>query len=231
MTNEKLNTNGFIFSSETNTIQPITYRDYLCEYGKDETTTPHGIGDRMHIREVQDDEGNVIEWQVWTWGANGNNPRYTGTSFDNAEDADLYYYERCEWFISEKNWDAPRWFENEYDAIQDMADSLERSPEVIIRYLSLSRITARKEAEHRAEITRQYEKRKAWLSVEVPKEADSITIDEDFKQAIKWAGEAAGKEKSDRMASAIKGLLSRNGIAEIKTDFWQVARILKDKAK
>ena len=36
-----------------------------CENWMDETTTPHGIGPRLHLR------GN----EVWTWGVGGNNPR------------------------------------------------------------------------------------------------------------------------------------------------------------
>lgn len=66
---------------------------------------------------------------------------------------------------------------------------------------------------------------------DIKKEALTIIIDEDFKTALAWAAEATGNEKSDRMASAMKGLLSRNNIAEIKTDFWKVFRILKSKAE
>lgn len=60
-------------------------------------------------------------------------------------------------------------------------------------------------------------------------EAESIIIDDEFKNAIKWAEATSGKEKSDRMASAIKGLLARNGKEKIESDFWKVARILKAK--
>jgi hypothetical protein len=255
MTNEQLNQAGFIVSGTE--IEPTYYRYYLDEYGKDETTTPRGVGDRTHIREVTsfiyrdcnekeiwEDEYNSLEqserdnyypfgectkeWQIWSWGVNGNHPHFTGTSFDNEEDAKLYYYERCEWFISEKNWDAPKWNSSYEEAVQEMADSNNRPVEVMERYLKLQAITKRKDAERIAKITAENEKRKAWLSVEIPKEAASLIIDNEFKEAVKWATQVTGREKSNRMASALKGLLSRNNKSAINTDFWQVLRILKN---
>ena len=67
------------------------------------------------------------------------------------------------------------------------------------------------------------------MAVEVPIEADSILIDDEFKNAVKWAEEARGYEKSKRMTSAMKGLLERVGKDKIDTDFWQVFRILKSR--
>lgn len=241
MTKSQLDQSGFLFLRSSLSIEPMTYREYLNEYGRDLTTTPRGVGDRCHVREVevedtvyneQTEENEVtvrIEWQIWTWGVNGNNPRYSGTSFDNEEDAELYYYERSEWYISEKNWDAPRWHSTYDEAITDFADTFEKSKEVVRRHLKISAITARKAAEHRAEVTKQHDQRKEWLAIEVLKEADSIVIDDEFRTAVKWAGEAAGDEKSKRSASAMKGLLQRLGLSEIKTDFWQVYRIIKNK--
>jgi len=227
MTQKELNTAGFIVNERS--IESITYREYLNEYGQDLCTSPRGVCDRMHIREVEGEDG--IEYQVWTWGVNGNNPRYEGTSFDNEEDAELYYYERSEWYVSEKNWNAPRFHSSYDDAIEDMAAGLERSEDVIRRYIALSVITARKAAEHRAIITKENDERKAKLAIEVPKEAHSLVIDEEFKAAVRWADAATGNEKSQRMASAMKGLLARNGKEKIESDFWQVARILKAKVK
>ena len=62
-------------------------------------------------------------------------------------------------------------------------------------------------------------------------EANSVSTDQDFAADLKWAGEVSGAEKSDRMASAMKALLSRNSIEKVDTDFWQVFRILKAKAE
>jgi len=212
-----------------------SYRDYLLDYGQDLTTTPNGIADRMHIREVKDDEDNVIEWQIWTWGVNGNHPAYTGTSFDNEEDAELYYYERCQWWVLEKNWDAPTYYfseeEAENDIIERMADIDSIDKDVAASIYRKSKIVkeAREMADkiHRAKVTAEHEARKRRLAIEVPAEAASLVIDEQFKAAVRWANEATGQDKSQRSASALKGLLERNGRTEITSDFWQVYRILK----
>lgn len=240
-------------------IKPITYREYLDDYWSDLTTSPRGVEDRIHIREVEEgvfrhmasgvevwesdyddlEENeqdnysfvgeNTKEWQIWSWGTGGNHPYYTGTSFDNEEDAELYLYECKENDMYNGNCNVPRFLDTYEEAVTDMAEGLERSEEVIKRYLSIAEITARKAAEHRAKITREYEERKAIVEAEVQKEADSIIIDDEFKAGVKWAEEVRGQEKSQRMASAMKGLLSRNGKEKIESDFWQVIRILKSK--
>jgi hypothetical protein len=258
MTPEQLNQPGFIFLASELSIEPIIYRDYLREYGQDLTTSPHGVADRIHTREILegtyiDDGGNIIwkddydnlgadeqdnykwngevvkEWQIWSWGVGGNHPYYTGISFDNEEDAKLYYYERCEWYVQEKNWDAPIWFDNYEESLTEFANSVDKSEDVVKRYMAISHIAKRKETERRELIIKQNEERKAWLTIEVPKEANSIVVDDEFKVAVKWAEEVAGNEKSNRLISATKALLQRNGKDKINTDFWQVVRILKAK--
>lgn len=242
MTQSQLNQSGFIFLASELSIEPITYREYLNEYGQDLTTTPNGVADRCHVREVevedtvyneQTEEDEVFvrtEWQIWSWGVNGNHPRYSGTSFDSEEDAELYYYERSEWYISEKNWDAPQWHSTHDEAITDFANTLEKSEGVVRRYLKLSAITARKAAEHRAEMTRQNDERKARLAIAVPAEANRITIDEEFVKAIATIT-GNNNKKNPLYISATKALLARNGIEKIQSDFWQVMRILITKAK
>jgi len=72
---------------------------------------------------------------------------------------------------------------------------------------------------------------KRWHDDQLVKmEARTITIDEQFREALLWASEATGNEKSERCASAMKGLLSRNNIELVKSDFWKVFRILKARA-
>ena len=65
------------------------------------------------------------------------------------------------------------------------------------------------------------------LTKEIAKEAGNIAIDEEFKRVVKLADTFEGLEKSKVSASALKGLLERNKIDKIKTDFWKVYRILK----
>lgn len=260
MTHQQLNTTGYIVISEEKRIEPITYRDYLNEYGQDLCTSPNGVTDRLHIRQIKEKsylnpiinevisesvydalpdrmqesyesyhEEVTVRWEIWTWGANGNHPRYEGISFDNKEEAELYYFERSEWYIQEKNWDAPRFCKSFEEGVVEMSNIFDRSEDVIRRYISISLIAARKEAEQKAFVAKKNEERKARLVVEVAEEANSIIIDEEFKSAIKWAEEATGKEKSTRMASALKSLLARNNKEKIDTDFWQVLRVLKSK--
>lgn len=146
--------------------------------------------------------------------------------FDNIYNYDFEKSTGTEYFSSEK--------EAEDVIIERMMQWHDISKKVAVHIYRKMKIVfiARqiKNAIHRAQITKEYNERKAWLAIEVPKEADSIVIDDEFKTAIKWAEETKGKEKSDRMASAMKGLLSRNGKEKIETDFWQVIRILKAKA-
>jgi hypothetical protein len=53
MTTETLNQTGFIFVSYSNSIEELTYRDYLRQYGADETTSPNGVAPRIHVREIK----------------------------------------------------------------------------------------------------------------------------------------------------------------------------------
>lgn len=271
MTNEQLNKIGYIvttnYKSDASIIEKLNYRDYLCEYGKDETTTPHGIGDRMFIKEI---EGSIYtkkgkpeaisekeyknmeeaeqenykwagelttEWQVWSWGVNGNNPAYSGYSFDNAEDADLYFFERCEWYISEKNWEAPIFYDTEEEAensiIEMLAEAENLDKKVAASIYAKSKKVAAMRAEldkiHRQKVTADYQKRKKWLEIAVPAEAGSIIIDEEFKNEVKKANNLRSKEKSKAITIAFNQLLCRQNIPEIKSDFWEVLRIIKSR--
>lgn len=228
MTTQELQSTGYIFLAAENSIKEITYRDYLLEYGQDLTTSPHGVADRLHFREVKDDDGNTIEWQAWTWGVGGNHPAYTGYSFESEEEANLYYYERCEWFINEKNWDAPLFHSTEDEAITDFVNSVDRGEDVIRRYLSISKITAAKAAQRRAQIEKENEERRQRLAIEVPKEAATISVDDEFLKDMEAAKIFSSKEKSKQQAQAFSRLLIRQKI-EIQTDFWQVFRIIKSK--
>lgn len=79
-------------------------------------------------------------------------------------------------------------------------------------------------------MTKRHEEHKAWLAIEVPKEADSITMDQEFKEDIAAAMLLTSKEKSNACQLALTQLLNRSHSMPIRTDFWQVLRILKNKA-
>lgn len=142
MTHEQLKHVGYIVCDGE--IEATTYRDYLLDYGIDWCTSPRGNTDRAHIREeeieTELDNGDIeieCEYQIWDWGVNGNNPYYTGTSFDNEEDAELYLFELREGYIMNHNWDAPQFFNTYDEAVIELAAILNRREDVVRRYLSM----------------------------------------------------------------------------------------------
>ena len=58
-------------------------------------------------------------------------------------------------------------------------------------------------------------------------EANSMNIDDEFKNSMVEVNASFGQAKQELMITAIKSLLSRLGKEKIATDFWQVVRILK----
>lgn len=230
MTTQQLEATGYIIITEILSIESITYRDYLHSYGSDETTSPIGIAPRLHIREVNVNGSEAPQYQLWTWGINGNNPRLISTH-ETTEDAESDLYDSLYYYISEKNWDAPIFHEKMEDAIAHSANMAEREYEVIERYLKLSAITARKNREHREKVTKEQEAKKAALAIAVPLEAESLTIDQAFIDGVKELKTMIGQAKSTASAAIMKALLKRNNHTEIISDFWQVFRILKAKAE
>lgn len=218
MTKEKLNQQGYIVLFQEREIKPITYKDYLC-YFDDEN--------KLFI--VENEESGFFE----IWIKEVNRPAKKTNNFDceTEEDAELEIFAAIERYIFNKNWNVPIFLDTYKDAIIEMAEHLERSTDVIERYLKLQKITSRKDVEHRAKITAEYEARKQWLQIEVPKEAESIVIDELFKSDVLAANKLSGKDKNKAHTVACAALLNRLGGISIKTDFWQVMRILINKVK
>ncbi len=270
MTQEQLN--AVVFYIQNGEIVESTYKQYLNEYGQDLTTSPRGVEDRMHIREINkgyeylnktnnklisEEEYDqltdeltgdelkefiknhsaceVFEYQIWSWGVNGNHPHYTGTSFDNEEDAELYYYERSEWYVSEKNWNAPQYFgskeEAEADLIQTIADGESIDFKVAQSIYRKAQKVAARRAELKAIAQAEHTKRRAEIKAAVPIEADSIAIDDEFKTGVQEMVSLAGGLKSKHAEKIMAELLSRNGRTAIESDFWQVFRILKARAE
>lgn len=266
MTNEQLNQVGFIVTESG--IEEISYKNYLLKYGKDETTTPRGIGDRMHIRERNEglfkhiDTGAEIweseydnldpdeqdnykwygedtkEWQAWTWGVGGNHPQHCGPDFDNAEDAELYYYDRCEWYVREKNWNAPQFYDTEAEADNCIIEAIAADEDIdieVAKHIYRKRKIVNAIREERRKIRheqflKEQKERKTYLSNAVPAEAEIIVIDQQFIDDLKAITGKNGSDKSNKHAAAFKALLQRNNKEKIESDFWQVFRILKQKA-
>jgi hypothetical protein len=72
-------------------IKSMKLADFIY-LSNDETTSPRGVESRLHIRENQDEEGNVMTYDVWSWGIRGNNPCFV-ESFETEEEANEYLFE------------------------------------------------------------------------------------------------------------------------------------------
>lgn len=105
MTQETLNKTYYIL--ENDVITPIVYSEYLREYGADETTTPKGVAPRLHVRENETVDG--MQFEVWTWGVGGNNPRRED-AFGTEEEARMYIWDSWEANIQYRNDNAPGYF-------------------------------------------------------------------------------------------------------------------------
>jgi aspartyl-tRNA synthetase len=122
--NYKLSQNGY-FLNFKGEVEQITYRDYLQEYGSDETTTPRGIAPRLYV------EGNSL----MTWGFRGNNNKIFAT-FKNKREATENLFMQWESNVSE-SCDAPRFFTKKVDLFEDLADLHNKDLKVIKRYFKI----------------------------------------------------------------------------------------------
>jgi hypothetical protein len=80
MENSILTNKEIYFINEKNEIEKTDLHRFIME-SADETTTPRGVGLRLHTRE--NDNGG---YDLWTWGVNGNCPRYLET-FETEKEA------------------------------------------------------------------------------------------------------------------------------------------------
>ena len=155
LTNEELNKTIYYLdycectsenSIENYKIVEDSYRNYLRDFGGDETTTPRGVAPRMHIREEEeecicggidkncwkcDGTGIIKGFQIWSWGASGNHPYFVGTKFDTEEEAELEIYDYYRNYVENHNDNAPIWFDTFESALQDIAEVLDLKFEVV----------------------------------------------------------------------------------------------------
>jgi len=116
--NFKTSQNGYVLINGK--IENYTYSGYLREFGSDETTTPRGIAPRLYV------DGNSI----MTWGCTGNRHAFYA-SFKNKREATAALYEIWENYVSEYNWDAPRFFTKKNDLFEDLSDCHGKETRVI----------------------------------------------------------------------------------------------------
>ena len=121
--NYKLSQKGYILANGE--IKTLSYRDYVSEYGSDETTTQRGVAPRLYV------DGKSI----YSWGCTGNRHTFYA-SFKNKTEASNNLYEIWEQNVSE-NWDAPRFFKTKKELFEDIAESEEKAFAVIKRYFRI----------------------------------------------------------------------------------------------
>lgn len=219
-------------------IIPISWYDHVMNFQDREKVLSAEYVEDIEIDEETEEVTDNSYWGLRYSQINRRSIMLTDR-FDSEEEAEDEIFDRICKYDFEKSNESTMFFltpENaEEDIIETIADrnDIDKIVAASIYGKQKKVFKARqiKDAIHRSKATKEYKEHKAWLGVEVPKEAANIVIDDEFKNAIKWAEEAKGNEKSTRMASAMKELLARNNKEKIETDFWQVIRILKSKAE
>jgi hypothetical protein len=222
-----------IFIINGSEIEEMTYGEYCREYGADETTSPRGIAPRMHIRDKSEfgatEEDAIFLFEIWSWGTGGNNPYFTGTSFDNEADADNEIMEIFEYNAMNKNDNAPSYYSTEEEAVAAWAEMEGVSTYSVVRFLKVKEYR-KAQAKIAAE---KYAEEKVAKNLEEETEANSIVIDEQFANEILVARQLpkSGNEKHNAMNKAMQGLLARLSFGKIKTDYWKVFRIVSGRVK
>jgi len=194
-----------------------TFASYLEEFGSDETTSPNGVEPRRHIREKDG------KFQVWSWGVNGNHP-YFIEEFDLEKEASLSLYKSMEFYIQEKNWDAPSFFDTKSEAIADLANSIDRNVDVIERYLRILdyRKNQNRIFQEKLEAEKQVVKLKSIADAEFIKPL----IDAIFKDDCRRAKTMNNNDKTRELSIAFKNLLTRIDYT-LTGDFWKVYNLIK----
>lgn len=87
-----------------------TLKDYVLEYGRDETTTPNGVGPREHLRGAE----------LWSWGDGGNHP-YLVKRYDNIEEAEYDLLQAYDYNAGESD-NAPVYHLTREEAEKELAE-------------------------------------------------------------------------------------------------------------
>lgn len=253
MTTQQLDSIGFVAIARDKKIKELSYKTYLEDYDNseirmwiEECEEQSYLKDNVTIDEYafnnlsEEEQDNYIDigmqpngkFEIWAQKINRKSERCNNLGeFDSEEEAKFKIYEQTEWYINEKNWDAPIFFDTKDEAIADLASYLERKKEVVERYIKICEFIEKRDEIQRIAFYEKEEERKATLAVAVLIEASLINIDQIFIDGIKHANTLNRKSKSDYCVSIMKALLQRIDHTVITSDFWQVFRILKSKAE
>ncbi len=228
-------------------IKEVNLYEFICG-SIDETTSPRGVAPRMHIRVngycdwcVESEGlikvgGNIeeekdCEIELWTWGTSGNYPAFV-QSFETIEEAEeenfrlLYEYD----FLTDDQ--RSTWYTQDYEEAEiEASEIMEISVECFRSYNKHKALANQIKAERTEKARIEREKQGEDLKTKIREEANKIVVDEQFKQDVKKVYDElqVGENKSKGLSVAFNGLLSRNNIVKITTDYWQVFRIINAK--
>jgi hypothetical protein len=99
---------GFEPSKMQDTIQEISYADYLREYHSDETTSPRGVMPKLYLKEREDGKYEIRQWLP------GGNSRVFDHNCDRGyieDEAQVIIYGVWEENHHERSVDAPEFFD------------------------------------------------------------------------------------------------------------------------
>lgn len=127
-------------------VEEMTYADYLNEFWSDETTSPNGIANRIHIRE-NEEEGT---FETWTWGVNGNHPRFL-ESFETEEEAEVSILEGKEYEYINGSMNAPAAYDTAEEAeevrVEQCAEAIGVDVEVFVSIDKKAKLVEEKRAQ------------------------------------------------------------------------------------
>ena len=113
---------AFDFQENQETVQEISYADYLREYHSDETTSPRGVMPKLHLDERKDGRYEIRAWQP------GGRSRVFDHNLDKGytqDEAMAIIYGVWEENHHERSVDAPGWFDTKEELEQVLKDRSE----------------------------------------------------------------------------------------------------------
>jgi hypothetical protein len=191
--------------------------------------------------EIDEETGKIVDFSKYRIYFNRVNraSEYIHEEFDSEEEAEDYLFNAVfnHDFQANKTFEiSTEYFESEEEAedsiIELIADTENIDKNVAESYFNKKKLVYKRRAEyakiHREKINAENAKRNLFISENIGAEIESIAIDDNFKMDMEAAAKLQSKEKSRLQELAFSALLKRNNV-EIKTDFWQVFRSVKNK--
>lgn len=120
----KLKTKGFYLNYKGE-IEEVKYKDYLHEFGSDETTTPNGVAPRLFLKGKK----------VMSWGVRGNNLKEYAV-LESKKDAKKTLYQ-CWANNVEEECNVPQFYLTKDDLYEDLSQHHDTTKEVIERYFNI----------------------------------------------------------------------------------------------